>query len=134
MRSMYYLATVISSYRRLIDAYYNNTYTKDLVRKETKILMRVANRASSNQYFTHSATYRDQYYLNSRIEASNQDFLALVLDYDSKKQLLTVEQRNYFQKGDKVVIFGPDGMPDVTTSVEVIYNEEGQEQELANPS
>lgn len=132
MRSMYYLATVISSYRRLIDAYYNNTYTKDLVKKETKILMRVANRASSNQYFTHPATYRDQYYLNSRIEASNQDFLALVLDYDSKKQLLTVEQRNYFQKGDKVVIFGPDGMPDVTTSVEVIYNEEGQEQELAN--
>lgn len=49
-----------------------------------------------------------------------------------KNNYLTVEQRNYFQKGDKVVIFGPDGMPDVTTSVEVIYNEEGQEQELAN--
>ena len=49
MRSAYYLATVISSYRRLIDAYYDGTLTKELVAKENKILSRVANQDHHQQ-------------------------------------------------------------------------------------
>ena len=35
-------------------------------------------------------------------------FVGYILDYDKNTQLATIEQRNYFAKGDIVEIFGPD--------------------------
>ena len=107
MRGTYYIATVISCYRNLIDAYYNNNWTKSNLERNLKLLSRVANRESTSQYFMKEATYKDQYYLD-RMEVSNQDFLGLILDYDEKTSLATIEQRNYFKVGDKVNIFGPE--------------------------
>ncbi len=108
MRSSYYLATVISSYRRLIDDYYNNTLTLEKIEKEEKILSRVANRETSTHYYMKKADYTDQYY-TGRQELSNQDFLGLVLSYDKKEKILTLTERNYFQEGDDVEIFTPSG-------------------------
>lgn len=107
MRGTYYIATVINCYRNLIDAYYNNNWTKSNLERNLKLLSRVANRESTSQYFMNEATYKDQYYLD-RMEVSNQDFLGLILDYDEKTGFATIEQRNYFKKGDKVNIFGPE--------------------------
>ena len=108
MRSSYYLATVISSYRKLIDAYYDGTLNKELIEKEEKILSRVANRETSTHYYLKEADYNDQYY-TGRQELSNQDFLALVLDYDKENHIATLTERNYFKVGDKVEIFTPNG-------------------------
>lgn len=108
MRSSYYVATVISCYRKLIDAYYNNSFTKELLEKNNKILTRVANRESTSQYFKGTTDENDQYY-NGRDEASNQDFLAVVIDYDNKEHILVLEQRNYFKKEDEAVVFTSDG-------------------------
>ncbi|MBR1385254.1 MAG: U32 family peptidase [Bacilli bacterium] len=108
MRSPYYLATVLSSYRKLIDAYYNNTLTEELINKQEKILSRVANRETSTHYYLKEADYTDQYY-TGRQELSNQDFLALVLDYDEKEKIATLTERNYFKVGDEVEIFTPSG-------------------------
>ena len=44
MRSPYYLATVISSYRKLIDSYYDGTLDDDIILTEEKILSSVDNR------------------------------------------------------------------------------------------
>ena len=44
MRTIYYLATVIGTYRKIIDACYNKELTKDFMDKQTKILNRVATR------------------------------------------------------------------------------------------
>lgn len=108
MRSPYYLATVLSSYRKLIDAYYDNTLTEELINEQEKILSRVANRETSTHYYLKEADYTDQYY-TGRQELSNQDFLALVLDYDEKEKIATLTERNYFKVGDEVEIFTPDG-------------------------
>ena len=94
MRSSYYIATVISSYRKLIDAYYNNRFNENLLKEELKKLSRVANRESSTQYFKGEATASDQYYIG-REEVSNQDFLGLVTDYDKKNKMLILEERKY---------------------------------------
>ena len=130
MRSTYYIATVISSYRKLIDAYYNNTMTKELLKSINKSLGRVANRISTSHFFDKKANYKDQYYLG-RNEISNQDFLAQVIDYDKKNKLVIVEQRNYFKKGDTVNIFGPSGF-EKDLKIEKIYNENMEEVEIAN--
>lgn len=122
MRSSYYVATVISCYRKLIDAYYNNSFSDSLLEKTSKILNRVANRESTSQYFKGYVNENDQYYAE-REEVSNQDFLALVTGYDQKNKILILEQRNYFKPGDKVTIFTPDG-EECDLAVEEIYDEE----------
>lgn len=129
MRGTYYIATVISCYRNLIDAYYNNSWTKSNLERNLKLLSRVANRESTSQYFMKEATYKDQYYLD-RMEVSNQDFLGLILDYDEKTSLATIEQRNYFKVGDKVNIFGPEKC-DFDFEITEILNENGEKIEIA---
>lgn len=129
MRGTYYIATVINCYRNLIDAYYNNNWTKSNLERNLKLLSRVANRESTSQYFMNEATYKDQYYLD-RMEVSNQDFLGLILDYDEKTGFATIEQRNYFKKGDKVNIFGPEKC-DFDFVITDILNENNESIEIA---
>ena len=129
IRGTYYIATVISCYRNLIDAYYNNNWTKSNLERNLKLLSRVANRESTSQYFMKEATYKDQYYLD-RMEVSNQDFLGLILDYDEKTSLATIEQRNYFKVGDKVNIFGPEKC-DFDFEITEILNENDEKIEIA---
>jgi len=128
MRSIYYLATVNKSYRKLIDAYYSNNFTKELLKHEEKILKRVANRESTSQYIKGKVTTNDQYY-TGREENSNQDFLAFVTDY--KDGYAYVEQRNYFKVGDKVTAFGPN-LDETDFVIEEIINEDGEKIQCAN--
>jgi len=107
MRSDYYIATVISTYRQAIDDYYNNVLTDEKVKYYSKILNRVANRDSTSQFFDKFPGVEEQYFLG-RQEVSNQDFLGVVLDYDDIEKIVTLEQRNYFKKGDSVEFFGPN--------------------------
>lgn len=130
MRSPYYLATVLSSYRRIIDNYYNKTLTDELIAKENKILSRVSNRDNSTHYYQKEADLSDQYYTN-RQELSNQDYLALFLCYDKEKGLYKIQQRNYFKVGDKVEIMTPDFLIHQVV-VDKLYNENLEEVELAN--
>ena len=122
MRSIYYIATVVSIYRRVIDEYCKQkdkyTYNKEYER----ILNRVANRDSIPQFFDGKYDYTCSYY-NGREEVSNQDFLGIVLDYDNDSHLATIEQRNYFKVGDNVEIFGPDNKI-VNFKIDKIYDED----------
>lgn len=129
MRSPYYLATVISSYRRLIDAYYDGTLNDDLIIKEEKILSRVANRETSTHFYLKEADFEDQYY-TGRQELSNQDFLAQVLSYDKETGLATITQRNYFKLGDPVEIFTPSGEI-LTFTIETLLDENNNPIDIA---
>ena len=130
MRSPYYLATVISSYRKIIDSYYNNTLNDEILKEENRILSRVSNRDNSTHYFTKEADMTDQYY-SGRWEISNQDYLAFVLSYDKENKLCKITQRNYFSVGDKIEIFTPDGQR-ILHVVDKLYNEDMEEVEKAN--
>ena len=105
MRSIYYVSTVILTYRRLIDKILNNTITESDEEYALKILNRVANRDSAPQFFDNLPDENDQYYLG-REELSNQDFLGLIID--SEGEYTIVEERNYFGVGDTVEVFGPN--------------------------
>ena len=129
MRSHYYLATVISSYRKIIDACYDNCLTDELLREQEKILSRVANRETSTHYFTHLADENDQYY-TGRQELSNQDYLAYVLDYDKDNKIVTISERNYFEPGETVEIFMPSGKT-LEYTVTQIYDENMNELDKA---
>ena len=129
MRSIYYIATVILVYRRIIDKINNNTLTNKEINYYLNILNRCANRDSTPQFYDKEPT-EDEQYFNGRDEVSNQDFLGLVLDYDKNKKLLKVEQRNYFKVGDIVQFFGPS-FETFEFKINEIYDKEYQKIDIA---
>ena len=85
MRSLYYLATVIGTYREIIDSIYAGTLTEEKMTTLEQRLSRVANREVSTHYFDHEADETDQYY-TGRQELSNQDYLGLITGYDQENK------------------------------------------------
>lgn len=118
MRSNYYIATVINTYRSIIDDYYANNLTDERLNYYIKVLERVANREATVQFWDKLPSVNEQYYLG-RNEVSNQDFLGIVTDYDEKTKMVTITERNCFKTGDVVEVFGPNintfsfTMPDI---------------------
>lgn len=121
MRSSYYIATVLNIYRKLIDEYINDPVNYKLNSDYERILRNCANRDSITQFYDGNYGVDCQYY-NGRVEVSNQDFLGIILDYCEKNKLATIEQRNYFKKGDVVEIFGPN-ISTITLTISEIYDE-----------
>ncbi len=130
MRSIYYVSTVLLCYRRMIDAAINGTLTKDMEDYYLKVLNRCANRESVPQFYDKLPDESEQYW-NGRNEVSNQDFLGLVLDYDEKDHLATIEVRNYFEVGQEVEFFGPNHET-FTYKINKIYDDELNEISVCN--
>lgn len=129
MRSVYYIATVIMCYRKLIDGILNKTITdKDKIYYQ-KILDRVANRDTVPQFY-HKFPGVNESYFSDRVEVSNQDFLGIVLENDTYNKTITLEQRNYFKVGDVVEFIGPN-MDTLTYTINTIINEDNEEVDVA---
>ncbi len=129
MRSVYYIATVILTYRKIIDKILDNTITDGYLEYALNILNRCANRDSVAQFYKSLPTEKEQYFLG-RDELSNQDFLGIVIDYDDNTKEVTLEQRNYFKIGDEVEFFGPN-METFNYTINNIKNEDNESIEVA---
>lgn len=126
MRSMYYIATVVDSYKKVRDMVINNTLTEEKLNYYKKVLNRVSNRENRPQFFVKEPGVNEQYY-TGREEASNQDFLGLIKKADD---LVTIEQRNNFKIGDEIEVFGPNTAPQKFT-LEYMVNEKMEETNVA---
>ena len=104
MRSVYYIATVINTYRRAIDDYYNGELTLEKYNYYLKILNRVANRDNVAQFFDKFPTEDEQYFLG-REEVSNQDYLGMVERY--LEGYVEIRVKNYFKIGNVVEFISP---------------------------
>lgn len=132
MRSVYYIATVISVYRHLIDKIVNNNLDNAYTKYSLSILNRCANRDSTEQFFNGLPGKNEQYFLSDRDEVSNKDFLGIVDSYDNENGIVILEQRNYFKPGDVVEFFGPNLEPVTFTIPEDIYDKDDKLIEVAN--
>lgn len=130
MRGIYYIATVILVYRRVLDKILMHKLRDAEVKYYLDVLNRVANRESTPQFIDGLPSKEEQYFLG-RDEVSNQDFLGLVLQYDKKSKIATIEQRNYFKIGDVVEFFGPS-IETFSYKIEKIYDENGDSISIAN--
>lgn len=130
MKSLHYIATVVSTYRKLIDAYcedpdhfiQNESYRQEL--------LKAANRALCHGFFYEHPGVEEQLF-NMRDEHPTQEFVMRILDYDQEKHLAKIEQRNYFKVGDQIEIFSPHH-PNLFFTVEKLYNEDKEAVEVAN--
>lgn len=130
MKSVHYIATVVSTYRKLIDAYCDDPdhfVQTDIYEKE---LEKSANRALCHGFFYENPTSEEQLY-NLRDEHPTQDFVLRVLNYDETKGMAKIEQRNYFKVGETIEIFSPQH-DNFVIKVEELYNEDKELIDVAN--
>ncbi len=108
MKSLHYIATVVSTYRILIDNYLKEGEIKDF-NPYMKELEKAENRLASHGYLEGMPGVEQQLYL-MRSEKPTQLFVGLVMDYDPNTGIATIEQRNNFKEGEDVEIFHPSGL------------------------
>lgn len=105
MKSIYYIATVVRTYRMIIDEYLATGEIKilDFYQEE---LVKAENRLTSTGFLFNTPGVKEQLY-NVRSETPTKEFVGIVVDYDEVTKIATIEQRNYFEVGDELEFFGP---------------------------
>ena len=129
VKSSYYVATVIRSYRMAIDEYYKNPENYVYNPKLLEEIKKVSHRDFTTGFYFEKPTDEAQVYsTNSYIRGY--DFVGMVLDYDKESQIATIEQRNRMFKGEEIEIFGP-GVDYFTQKIEYMWDESGNEIDVA---
>ena len=105
MKSIHYIATVVRSYRLLMDEYIETGMVKDMSFYENEI-KKAENRLTSYGFMDGIPKAEQQLY-NLRSEEPTKEFLGIVVDYDQKTQIATIEQRNYFKPDEEIELVGP---------------------------
>ena len=106
MKSIHYIATVVSVYRKLIDRYCDDPDHFVFDEQLMSDLEKCANRKAAPAFFAGMPASDEQMYDN-RDEHPTQDFIGLVIGYDQEAKMVMIEQRNHFKPGQKVEFFGP---------------------------
>lgn len=108
MKSVHYVATVVKVYREAVDSYFENPQRFKVKEKWLEELEKVSHREYTTGFYFAKTTADDQIYGTSSY-MQTRDFVGLVLTYDYKTKMATVEQRNNMKVGQKIEIFQPHG-------------------------
>ncbi|WP_226526367.1 peptidase U32 family protein [Metabacillus niabensis] len=129
MKSIHYIATVVSVYRKVIDAYCADPENFKINPEWLKELNKCANRETASAFFEGVPGYKQQMF-GEHSKKTEYDFAGLVLDYNKDTQMVTLQQRNHFKIGETVEFFGPE-IENFTQTVEKIWDEDGKELDAA---
>jgi len=121
MKSIHYIATVVGTYRKLIDDICDDI--EITIPKYLLEIKKAENRLTSHGFMEGMTTMEQQLY-NLRSEQPTQEFIGLVLDYDETTQTALIEQRNKFEINDHVEIYSPNFQP-ITFKVDSMTDLEG---------
>jgi U32 family peptidase len=129
MKSIHYVATVVSVYRKVIDAYCADPDNFKIQKEWLEELDKCANRETAPAFFEGVPGYKEQMFGNHS-KKTTFDFVGLVLDYNPETQIVTLQQRNFFKPGQEVEFFGPE-IENFTTVIDKIWDEDGNELDAA---
>ncbi|WP_210129359.1 U32 family peptidase [Staphylococcus sp. GDX8P66P] len=130
MKSIHYIATVVSVYRKVIDAYAEDPDNFKIKPEWLAELEKCANRDTASAFIEGTPGYEEQMFGQQNKKNSAYDFCGLVLGYDEKTKLATIQQRNKFEPGEEIEFFGPE-IDTFRQVVETIYDEEGNKLDAA---
>ncbi|MBI5975861.1 peptidase U32 family protein [Staphylococcus canis] len=130
MKSIHYIATVVSVYRKVIDAYAADPENFKIKTEWLYELDKCANRDTAPAFFKGTPGYEEQMFGNESSKKAPFDFIGLVLDYDESSKIATIQQRNHFRPGDEIEFFGPE-ISTFKQVVDAIYDEEGNSLDAA---
>lgn len=107
MKSVHYVSTVISVYRKAIDSWYEND--EYIVKQEwLDELEKVSHRPYTEGFAIKKADQDSQVYTSSSYIQSH-DFVGIVVDYDKLNSRLIIEQRNNLKSTDEIEVLTPNG-------------------------
>lgn len=132
LKTDYYLATVVRSYRQAIDDYYNSK-EKWSGEKYLSELEKVKTRGLSEFYFSNSNNQDIHDYTG---QSDNMDFEygAKVLSTDEKIGITLVEIKNKLSVGDKMQVMIPGSLENVSYTIDKLYSAKtGEEISTVNP-
>ncbi|MFW6034912.1 MAG: peptidase U32 family protein [Halothermotrichaceae bacterium] len=129
MKSLHYVATVTSVYRKALDAYYSNPDKFDFEKQWLEELKKVSHRNYTTGFFV-SAPAADAHNYGTSAYQRNYDFMGIVREYIAESREAVVEVRNKFFKGDRLEIMGPD-MERFELDLKYIINSKGEKVEEA---
>ncbi len=127
MKSPYYVANVVNTYRRALDLIEKGEgYAPD--EKYIEELEKCSHRRFTTGFFLHEG---DSEYSGSSLPISTYDFVANVLEGSNDDGFCLVEQRNRFKVGDTLEILSPTDTFNKTFTVTEMFNIEGEKVEDA---
>ena len=129
VKSSYYVATVIRSYRMALDAYMKDPDHYEYDPAWLDEIKKVSHRDFTTGFFFQKPGPEDHVYGTSSY-IRGYDFVGMVLDYDKGSGIATVEQRNRMFVGEGIEVFGP-GKSYFTQSIEQMWDEEMNEMQVA---
>lgn len=129
MKSIHYIATVVTVYRKVMDAYCADPDNFVIKREWVEELAKCANRETASSFFEGEPGHEQQMF-GVHSKQTTYDFCGMVLDYDDDTQMITLQQRNFFKPGDEVEFFGPS-IENFTVVVDEIFDEKGNSLDAA---
>jgi len=129
MKSSFYVATVVKAYRDAIDAYYSDPEGYRFNPKWLEEISKVSHREFTTGFYFNKPTEKDQIY-NTSSYIRGYDFVGIVMEYDSKTGIATVEQRNRMFLGDEIEVVRPKG-DFFIQKIESMKNSDGESIDVA---
>ncbi len=121
MKSLHYIATVVNTYRKLIDEY-NLTHNVKSFKVYEDMIARAENRLTSTGFLYGAPTIKEQLY-DLNLTVPTKEFVGIVKAYDKKEKMVYVEQRNHFLPHSKLEVFTPKDC--FIISISEIYDLDG---------
>ena len=129
MKSVHYAATVINTYRQLIDQYYEDPANFEADPELLAELRKISHRDYTKGFYYGKPGSEGQRYESSSY-LRTYDFMGVVRDYLPDQNEVLVEVRNKIFKGDQLEFIVP-GKKTFTITADYLINEEGEEIEAA---
>ena len=107
MKTAYYVAVVVRAYRMAIDEYYKDPQNWTFKQEWLDEVKKASYRDFTTAFYDGKNDTSTSQNYGSSSYIRTYDFVGLVLDYDEKMKIATVEQRNKIFKGDLLECFGP---------------------------
>ena len=107
MKSVFYVATVVSAYRKAIDSYMADPENYSFDYSWYNEMLKASHREFTTGFYYDKPTNEDQNYQTSAY-TREYSFTGKVLSYDTDSSIDVVEQRNKMNLGDTIEVFGPD--------------------------
>ncbi len=130
MKSNYYIATVVKTYRKLIDEIYkeNKRPSEDRIKYYQEEIAKAENRLTGSGFYNGIPGYEGHLYGVNGAGVTH-DFVGLVLSQN--KDYTLVQVRNVFRLNDELEVFGPN-IDNERFKVVSIVDENEESVELAN--
>ncbi len=127
MKSIHYIATIVHTYRKLIDDYLSgNLQSQETYENEIK---KAENRPTGPGFLNSAASEERQLYQVNQFPHVK-EFCGVVISYDRLSKKALIEQRNFFAINDTIEIFSPD-QEERHFKIASILSENGEELDAA---